>query len=289
MRPLGWLEDSLHSLEALGGPVWGERIPPPRMVLDRIGLDSDAVAPLLAKHSAKGEDWALRHWPWTALGCHWWRMSQESNAKRDRFEITPTKIRESLKRISDNARDILDDLQMLIDLTNTPLPHQHTRAAHINWILNYLYLIQDHDIRLYDFRTTEITGELAVAVVNSRYELHERLVRLSESAGALGDFANRDLLATRSPGEDPGLATFVGELASIWLSLTGRKASVNKISSRPDDPRPAFVRFVQGVADLQVRASAAPRPWTAEAKAFAMVAPTFSQIATAFRGTRPSA
>jgi hypothetical protein len=285
-----WRQAELEKLDSLGGPVDLTGLAPLSWrQLRSINLSLDDLLPALAEFSLGGESWASRHWPWVAIACHRWRIRNEIMARRGPISLKPSDIKAGLGRIANHAEKIIKELEALSRASHSFTKHERNKSGHVSWLLNYLYLNQEYDIRLDDFRTAEFTGDMAVAAVNSQRELEQRLVRLAVTANALCDFARADLLTVRNPPGDPGLADFVGTLALVWSSLTGRVPSVNKVPSRPEDDRPDFVRFIQKVADVQVRASATSRPWAAlEIEPFDMVAPTYSTIATAFQSTPSS-
>jgi hypothetical protein len=281
-----WRESDLARIADIGGTVElpGRPAIGPRL-LRQLNLSLDELLPSLSEFSSSGEEWAARHWPWAAVACSRWRFQSEAFARRGPISLTPTEVKSSLARISNYAGKMLKEISALDGASHSLFEHESNKSGHISWLLHYLFLFQDFDVRLYDFKTMEVTDELALQMLKSRDNLYERLVRLEASARALGDVANPELLALSNPARDPGLVGFVRLVSEIWVSLTGRVSSVNKLPGREDE-RPDFVRFVQGLANVQILASAGPRPWAfREEQPFDMVAPTYAAIETAFKRT----
>ena len=100
--------------------------------------------------------------------------------------------------------------------------------------------------------------------------LYRHLTRVELAATAAAKRIAPELLRRPRRQSDPGLPHLVDHAAVIWLSLTRRRASVNRVTRR-GDKRPDFAIFVTNIAKMACGHE-----------------PTLDEIATAFR-TRNSA
>ena len=102
--------------------------------------------------------------------------------------------------------------------------------------------------------------------------LYRHLTRVELAATAAAKRIAPELLRRPRRHSDPGLPHLVDRAAVIWVSLTRRRASVNRVTRRgADDERPDFAIFVTNIAKMACGHE-----------------PTLDEIATAFR-TRNSA
>jgi hypothetical protein len=200
--------------------------------------------------------------------------------------LRPTDVVDRFGRIARAADEIRGVLAELMDAGVPVNDRERTKAEHLQWLLTYVLIAQDGGPPLEEYRQRPDPESFVVEADRAGLELIARAGRLSAAASAASAEAKSELLRTEPAGRDPGLATFVDRLARVWVSLSGRGASVNKVSSRADH-RPDFVKFVQAIGDVQIRWSAAgsANPIAPRA-AFSLEAPTDHEIASAFRRTR---
>ena len=94
----------------------------------------------------------------------------------------------------------------------------------------------------------------------ARDNFHLQLAHLEASAKTVANNVSSILLEKQPGGTmDYGLGHLARRAAIIWKSLTGRRASINKVRPRkkvhpthPNDDRPNFVLFVSGIAKMAV-------------------------------------
>jgi hypothetical protein len=77
----------------------------------------------------------------------------------------------------------------------------------------------------------------------------KRLIELEVAAGEAVRRVDANLLKRKKGQADPGLYNLVWRCAEIWLGMTGRRASAQKVHTVDDDD-PDFVKFVQGLVRL---------------------------------------
>jgi hypothetical protein len=82
-----------------------------------------------------------------------------------------------------------------------------------------------------------------LVVSSEKVLLLKRLVGIQAVAGeAATKLIDRDLLKRKKGQADPALYNLVWRGAEIWLSLTGRVASPNRVHRRDSGEEPDFVR-----------------------------------------------
>jgi hypothetical protein len=119
------------------------------------------------------------------------------------------------------------------------------------------------DSRLYNDLFCE--GNFEVFLLQERFI--DNVIELSRAAQAAETMLDKELIGRTRSTSDDSLYMLVSRCADIWLSLTDRPASVNKVYSvGRQDAEPDFVKFVRDIALLATGDE-----------------PTFSKIATAFR------
>jgi hypothetical protein len=120
-----------------------------------------------------------------------------------------------------------------------------------------------------------LAGELAgdvneqrLAIIHfGRKEFIDRLADAEAAAKHAHKHLDPKLLKRARSSENRALRTLVAMAKPIWLSLTGRKPSVNKVAG---ERKSDFVTFVQELAKI----AGGPQP-------------TFKQVQTAFRVRTP--
>jgi hypothetical protein len=219
-----------------------------------------------------------------ALACDRWEIANKAFARFGAMGLTPTDISGRIERIAKAADKIDQVLSELMDAGAQANDHERTKAGHLQWLLGCMVLAQEGRVSLADYR--QDPEAFAVEVEAAALGLLAQMKRLSAAADVARGEVRADLLRADSVRDDPGLVTFVGQLAVVWRSLTGRSPSVNKLSSRPSDDRPDFVKFVQAVADVQIKWSAKGSDLGDEQRSpFNLIAPTDDMIQSAFRHT----
>ena len=220
---------------------------------------------------------ARRHWPWVALSANEYKKCREKRNYYD--EPKPSEIVTLLNRIGANADHLANDLDHLHRLSGRlDDPGAPFRRGHLNWINEFLKqnlagalgsnppsprintdnsdkspdVINDPDVQQWSSRAFgEFLGRLTV---------------LSDAVRRVRSKVDAELLRRPRPQKDPDLYYLVWGAALVWESMTGRKASVNKVVSEQKDSLPDFVIFVTNVAKLAANHE-----------------PSYDEIATSFR------
>ena len=208
------------------------------------------VEPAVARWAKETDEvWARRHWPWVALASDQWLFQHRYRSGVTLPEYRPGDVKAAFARIAKNAEAIAQDLADLQMATNNTVASAQHQPGHVGWLLTGVCLFQERDFSTADKAAEGFTADEIATAMFAQIALTERLVRLSVAAGHFGEFADIDLLRRTKPGVDPVLPTYVGRLATIWESLSGRRASVGKVH-RADDDRPVFVIFCQECASM---------------------------------------
>lgn len=198
------------------------------------------VLPLLAEW-ASADVQAERHWPWISGACYWWADARLSECKPS--PLRPTDINHALHRIARNAEAISDDLHTFLAAAQSRVPADGEQPAQIDQLLACLAVAID-------------PGDAEERPLTILMDFDRRLV----GAAAAADGAARVLnpgstelaaFARKKSPADPALADFVGVLAIVWRSLSGRHPSTRKVQTASGEA-PAFVLFVQAAAGLVI-------------------------------------
>ena len=137
------------------------------------------------------------------------------------------------------------------------------RRPHISWLHEFISQIHLAGPR------AEIDDDplVMVAADSEMAGLYSHLTRVELAATAAAKRIAPELLRRPRRQSDRGLRHLVDHAAVIWVSLTGRRASVNRVFRRKaDDKRPDFAIFVTNIAKMACDHE-----------------PTLDEIATAFR------
>jgi hypothetical protein len=179
----------------------------------------------------------IRHWPVMAYAASQYAFRQREFSKYG-AEPSYTQVRELLDEIRKNAQRLLRALVQLQEMS--------ARLSDGTAPLNEPRLAMGHFARM-DFL--------------------RRLTDLEVAAQRADKQVDRKLLRRTRASENRALRTLVAMAKPIWQSLTGRKASVNKVAG---ERRSDFATFVQQLAKI----AGGPEP-------------TFKQVQTAFRVRTP--
>lgn len=210
---------------------------------------------------------AMRHWPWVALAADQYRFEREAKAQYAN-EPKPSEVTTLINSIATDAKALRNNLMRLQELSyrlgdaQAPL-----RRPHISWLHEFISQIHLAGPR------AEIDDD-PIVMIGADSELaglYLRLNRVELAATAAAKRIAPELLRRPRRQSDPGLPHLVDHAAVIWVSLTRRRASVNRVTRRGADKRPDFAIFVTNIAKMACGHE-----------------PTLDEIATAFR-TRNSA
>jgi hypothetical protein len=203
----------------------------------------------------------IRHWPVMAYAASQYAFRQRE-FKNYGAEASPAHVLELLDEIRKSARRLSRALAQLQEMSarlsdgTAPLAGPHLS-------------------RLDEIIAQAMAGELAadvneqrLAIVHfKRIDFLGRLADVEVAARHAEKHLDPNLLRRARASENRALRTLVGMAKPIWLSLTGRKPSVNKVAGKR---RSDFVTFVHELAKI----AGGPEP-------------TFKQVQTAFRVRTP--
>jgi hypothetical protein len=223
-----------------------------------------------------------RHWPWLAFAVSQYKFRRMENTRLrhksfsgKNVEPTPTEIREKLRQISRNSGALRDDLASFQELSfrsfDETSPH---RRPHLDYL--------DAMIKQAIAGNVAVSLDKSDAALASNFfdalEFLKILVNLEAMTAHLAELRVDLGLLSRPPGQpaDPGLWHCVSIVRKVWESLTGRRASANKVHrsahSGPEGSEPDFVRFVAGVVEI----AGGPRPSRNQVQAALRSAPARS-------------
>jgi hypothetical protein len=188
----------------------------------------------------------MRHWPWVAFAASQYRFERKQKQKYNE-EPTPTEIRALVRSIAKNARALCQGIIRLQELSNRLGDIEAPdRRAHLAWLHEIISQnILEPSPQINDSPDAMVLSHFAAI------DLCQRLTRIELAANAVDDHIAPELLRRPRMQGDRGLSGLVYLSALIWKSLTGRKASINKVTrARSADDRPDFVLFVSKVAKL---------------------------------------
>ena len=203
----------------------------------------------------------IRHWPVMAYAASQYAFRQRE-FKKYGAQASPVYVRRLLDEIRKSARRLsraLVELQkMSARLSDGTAP---LAEPHLSWLDEII--------------AQAIAGEAAsdvneqrLAIVHfARKEFLDRLTDAEVAAQHAQKHLNSKLLRRARASENRALRTLVAMAKPIWLSLTGRKPSINKVAGQRKSD---FVTFVQELAKI----AGGPEP-------------SFKQVQTAFRVRTP--
>jgi hypothetical protein len=186
-----------------------------------------------------------RHWPWIAFAASKYRFERgEKRTYTD--EPKPSEILSLLDDVETAARRLVDLLcrmqQLAYRLEDAGNPH---RRAHLSWIHEFL-------LQNLESARPEIgrDPEAFVRSLTSNEIFLKQLVQLRVAAAGARNRVDPKMLQRPRPQRDPAIYNLVWRAATIWQSMTGRHASVNKVHRRDGDTRSDFILFVTSIAKL---------------------------------------
>jgi hypothetical protein len=205
------------------------------------------VEPTLRRFQ-KDRDIAKRHWPWVAFALDQYRFERNQLQRRG-ATLNPTEVVELLNDIRSSAKELASGLaklqkysQALRDPT-APLEKPHLR-----------YLDQLISQAAAGHLAAEVNEDPThmVWVFSEKMSFLKRLSGIEAAAGEAAKRVDRELLKRKKGQADPALHNLVWRGAEIWLSLTGRVPSANRVSRRDsgEPAEPDFVLFIQDLVRL---------------------------------------
>jgi hypothetical protein len=203
----------------------------------------------------------IRHWPIMAFAASQYAFLQRE-FKKYGAEASPAHVRELLDEIRKSTRRLSRALAqfqaMSARLSDGTAP---LARPHLSWLDELIAQAMAGE-------PAADVNEQRLAIVHfGRIDFLRRLVDVEIVAQQAQKHLDPNLLRRARASENHALRTLVGMAKPIWLSLTGRKPSVNKVAGvRRSD----FVTFVQELAKI----AGGPEP-------------TFKQVQTAFRVRTP--
>jgi hypothetical protein len=235
--------------DELGGPAdIGFSIPHPKVTLAGYCREHPCVRvlPVLTRFQPD-KSRARKHWPWVAFAIAQYAFEQKER-KSYTDEPTPKELRELLTQFVQSAQKLrsaffdLDVLSNRLDDRNAPL-----RRGHIRWL--DLFVSQ----AAAGFLSEDVneSGEHLLMVDAEKRVFIKRLGDIEAAAKAAKSRFDPKLVERERGQSIPGLPNFVRLAGAIWLGLTGRKPSANKVTKRSiDNSDPDFVVFIQELAKL---------------------------------------
>jgi hypothetical protein len=253
----------LHRVYAkFGGPapIWDGV---DRTILDRACNEYRfrRVLPLIERW-ASSEEKQHRHWPWIALAASQYAFDRKRRSKLPDGP-KPKDVESLLRKVDRDAESLAESLVTLQNWSVAPdSPSAPLRTPHLTWL--HEFLVQNAAIGPRPEVDQSPEALLRSFILGD--DFLKRLIALSVAARKAAARFDKDLIARTRSASDDSLPKLVGRCAKIWTGLTGRRPSINKVSSKNrDDSRPNFVLFVCDIARLATGTE-----------------PTFDQVATAF-------
>jgi hypothetical protein len=231
-----------------GGPA------PIRATVDRTEFERcchefpwSVIAPALIKYQCDAT-LAKRHWPWAAFAISQFQFEQWE-AARHIAEPTPTpkEVLELLGEIRDAAKRLSGALARLQSTSFRVVePADRMRSGHLQYLDQF---ISQAAAGLIDREVRE-DGEHLVRVFNGKEALLRILIEIEVAAGEAMNRADKTLLSRKvGTRQMPGLHRLVFRASEIWISMTGREASANKVYRR-DEQEPQFVQFIHDLVGI---------------------------------------
>jgi len=203
----------------------------------------------------------IRHWPVMAFAASQYAFRQRE-FKKYGAEASPAHVRELLDEIRKSARRLSGALvqfqQMSARISDGTAP---LAEPHLSWMDEIIAQAMAGEL------APEVNEERLASVHFARRDFLHRLVDVEVAARDVRYRLDPKLLRRARTSENRALRTLVAMAKPIWLSLTGRKPSVNKVAGKR---RSDFVTFVQELAKI----AGGPEP-------------TFKQVQIAFRVPTP--
>jgi hypothetical protein len=204
------------------------------------------VEPTL-RNFQKDRDIAKRHWPWVAFALGQYRFErkerQQNSVRLDPREVISlmNDIRRSAKELTSGLAKLQSYSQGLGDPT-APLEKPHLR---------YLDQLISQATARAPAPEVNKDPKYMLWVFSEKMSFFQRLSCIEAVAGeAATRLVDRDLLKRKKGQADPALYNLVWRGAEIWLSLTGRVPSPNRVHRRDSGEEPDFVLFIQDLVRL---------------------------------------
>ena len=203
----------------------------------------------------KDRDTARKHWPWAAFALDQYQFERREKEKYS-SELTPAEVVDLVGGISNSARELADRLAQLEEHANRiEDPAAKFRRGH----LAYLDQLIAQAAAGHMATTVNDDPEHMLRVSSAKMDFIRRLVDVETVANEGAKRVDRNFLHRGASQDDPALHNLVWRLAEVWISMTGRKPSANKVYRQADIDRqePDFVQFVQHLVGL---VDGAPKP-----------------------------
>jgi len=191
---------------------------------------------------------ARRHWPWVAMAIGEYKLERIENDK-PADELSPKEIGDLFREIAHSARSLIKALLRLQKQADRLAePTAPLRSAHLAYLDQFVAQVAAGR------PAAEVSDDGLQMLIDDlgRKRFIERVCDVEIAAKEAASRLDRGLLA-RSRGQlDPGLSDLVRQGAEIWQSMTGRKASANKVHRevRRDDDDPDFVIFIKDLVSV---------------------------------------
>ena len=230
--------------------------------LERVRLEFplSAVEPVYRAYLEDHVDGRL-YWPWIALTASEYRSERKYRSTR-RDEPKPSEVLALLGDVEATSQRLMELILRVEELAFRLEEAEHpARRSHLRWVYDLLlkYLQRAREITRDDW-------ESRAKPLAFKETFVLELVALQMAAAEARRSVDLKSLKRPKPQRDPALYNLIWRAAAVWESMTGRRASVNKVHRRGHDTRSDFMIFVAGVAKL-----ASDRE------------PTATEILTAFR------
>jgi len=203
----------------------------------------------------------IRHWPLMAYAASQYAF-RPREFKKYGVEASPAHVQELLDEIRKSARRLSRALarfqEMAARLSDGTAP---LAGPHLSWLDEIIAQAMAGEI------AADVNEQRLAIVHFRRMDFLGRLTDVEVAARHAQKHLDSKLLRRARTSENRALRTLVAMARPVWLSLTGRKPSVNKVAG---EQRSDFVTFVQELAKI----AGGPEP-------------TFKQVQSAFRVRTP--
>src|SRR5215467_2196942 len=183
----------------------------------------------------------MRHWPVMAYAASQYAFRQRE-FKRYGAEASPTQVRELLDEIRKSARRLSRALvqfqEMSARLSDETAP---LAGPHLSWLDEIIAQAMAGEL------AADVNEQRSAIVHFARKDFLGRLADVEVAARHAQKHLDPKLLRRARASENRALRTLVAMAKPIWQSLSGRKASVNKVAG---ERRSDFVTFVQELAKI---------------------------------------
>jgi CRISPR-associated DxTHG motif protein len=210
---------------------------------------------------APDETHGIRHWPVMAFAASQYTFRQQE-FKKYGAEASPAHVRDLLDEIRKSAhrlsRALVQFQRMSARISDGTAP---LAEPHLSWMDEIIAQAMAGEL------AADVNEQRLAIVHFARKDFLGRLVDVEVAAQHAQKHLDPKLLRRARASENRALRTLVAMAKPIWRSLSGRKASVNKVAG---ERRCDFVTFVQELAKI----AGGPKP-------------TFKQVQNAFQLRTP--